>query len=401
MMMKGSKGILTPMIIIIYLMNRWKRLNKMNNKTKILAGFVINGKGGVDNYLLNFLANVSDDSLQIDFLTNQPDIDDTLQKRLAPYNAKVFSVARLWHPVKQYKQVTEILKREKYDMVYFNISTAMECIATLAAWRGRIPRRILHSHSAGIDCESTGKRRLLNALHHICKSFLYRWGNEYYACSKKAGYWLYPKKIVDSDNFHVIYNAVDRDRFCFSPTRREKMRKELALENKFVIGHVGTFCYQKNHFFLIDIFEKLHEKRSDAILLLVGEGPRYDEVKRIVDEKKLTNSVLFLGWRNDVAELFQAMDVFLLPSNFEGLPTVGIEAQCAGVPCVFSDTITDETMITNQCQFIPLSSSPEKWSNAIIQLGEQNRGQMQLLPEAVRYDLENQKKELKKIIYEG
>lgn len=367
---------------------------------KILLGFIMDGKsGGLDTYILHFIEAVGKEDIQIDLLTNEsaPELKAYLAKR----HSRLFEIANLWHPIQQFRQVRYLIRKEKYDIVYLNISTSMDLVAAFAAKSCGVPRRILHSHSGGNDCESAKKRRIFNILQRICRYILYRAANEFYACSKKAGYWMYPKKIVDSNVFGVIYNAVDRNNFVYRPEIREEVRKELGIEGKFVIGHAGNFCYQKNHEFLIRIFKAVHDRDSDAVLLLAGRGVRYEQIREQVQKAGLTDSVYFLGWRKDVDRLFQAMDVFLLPSHFEGLPTVGIEAQCTGVPCVMSDSITEEVKITDRCDFVSLKKAPEYWAGKILKWKDWGRENLKCFEGAKYYSLESQKKQLENLVSGG
>lgn len=364
---------------------------------KILLGFIMDGKsGGLDTYLLHFLDAVWQENMQIDLLTNQADPE--LREQLKKYHSRLFEIANLRHPLTQFRQVRYLIRKEGYEIVYLNISTAMDGVAAFAAKSCRVPRRILHSHSGGNDCESWKKRVLFDFLQKVCRPFFHKAGTEFYGCSRTAGYWMYPARVVDSEKFRVIYNAVDRERFCYRPEIRETLRKEMNLENKFVIGHVGNFCYQKNHEFLIRIFEKIHQKRPESVLLLVGKGVRYEQVQEQVQKAGLEHAVRFLGWRSDVDQLFQAMDVFLLPSNFEGLPTVGIEAQCTGLPCVISTSVTEETRITDRCSFVSLEDSPEKWAEEVLRQEKWNREQIVFSEEAKYYSLEDQKRRLHELV---
>ena len=223
---------------------------------KILVGFIMDGHGGgVDNYLLNFLKNVSSDDIQIDFLTNK--IDASLQRFLSKYHSKLFQVANLKHPIRQFQQVCKIIKEGQYEIVYLNISTAIDCVAAWAAKKEKVSHILIHSHSSGNDCENLWKRISFNAIHYICRMFLYRTATRFYACSQKAGLWLFPKKIVESKKFQTVFNAVDLQRYTFHDQIREEVRKELQIENKFVIGNVGSFSYAKNHYFLIKVFDAL------------------------------------------------------------------------------------------------------------------------------------------------
>lgn len=367
---------------------------------KILLGFIMDGRsGGLDTYLLHFIDAVRSEELQIDLLTNRADPE--LKKRLAEVHSRLFEIADLHHPIQQFRQVRYLIRKEEYDIVYLNISTSMDLVAAFAARSCGVPRRILHSHSGGNDCESAKKRFIFNMLQRICRRILYRAGNEFYACSKTAGYWMYPAKIVDSEAFGVIYNAVDRHNFVFSPEIRKEVRKEMGLEGKFVVGHAGNFCYQKNHEFLIRIFKEIHDREPKAVLLLAGRGVRYEQIQEQVRGAGLENCVRFLGWRKDVDRLLAAMDVFLLPSHFEGLPTVGIEAQCTGLPCVMSDSITKEAKITDRCEFVSLKKTPGYWAEKVLKWKNCNREEIKYFETAKYYSLENQKKQLEKLVSGG
>lgn len=363
---------------------------------RILAGFIMDGRsGGIDKYLLNFLEETRKNDVQIDFLTNE--IDKKLEGQLEQYHSRLYAIADLKHPISQYRTVRSILKETEYDIAYFNISTAIDCVAAIAAKHAHVKRILLHSHSSGNDCESVLKRKMFNGIHYFCRLFLYRYATEYYGCSNKAGEWMFPKRIVRSDRFQVIYNAVDRKQFEFCEQERDRIRKELGIEGQFVVGHAGNFCYQKNHLFLIDIFREIKNREPKACLLLVGDGVRFEAVKKKVKENGLEDAVLFMGRCGNIASLYQAMDVFVLPSNFEGLPIVGIEAQSAGLPCIMSDTITKESRITEACEFLPLTASPEEWAEKIVK-ERASRKEARYLECAKNYDLKTQKEQLLELV---
>lgn len=366
---------------------------------RVLAGFIMDGRsGGIDKYLLNFLENVRGDDVGIDFLTNE--IDPELESYLRERKSRIFAIASLKHPVKQYRQVCKIIEQGRYDIVYLNISTAIDCAAAWAAKKMRVNRILLHSHSSGNDIESALKRKIFDIIHYICRLTLYRTATDYYGCSKKAGLWMFPAKIVESPDFSVIFNAVDTGRFQHNVEIREEIRDELGITDQFVVGHVGNFVYQKNHFFLIDVFEALKKRCPEAVLLLVGTGVRFEQVKETVREKGLEDSVKLLGFRKDADRLFQGMDFFVLPSNFEGLPTVGVEAQCAGLPCLMSDTITDEAKITGHCWFLSLKKSPEEWASFILSHRQEQDREAVRIGEGSDYSLEQLKKQQKYLLYQ-
>jgi len=177
---------------------------------------------------------------------------------------------------------------------------------------------------------------------------------------------LYGKSIDKSKRYKIIPNAVDTEKYKFDPEVRETVRKELGIEDKFVIGHIGRFVYQKNHDFLIDIFSEVYKRNDNAVLLLIGEGALLDDVKAKVHKLALDDVVYFLGARQDANRLYQAFDVFCLPSRYEGLPVVGVEAQIAGLPCVFSSAITKETKFTDYLTFVDLKQSILDWAEIVL-----------------------------------
>lgn len=365
---------------------------------RILVGFIMDGKaGGIDKYLLNFLEAVQKEDIDIDFLTNE--VDEELREYLSQYHSELYAIASLRQPLKQFRQVCDILEKKHYDMVYLNVSTAIDCVAAFAAKKTGIPKRVIHSHSSGNDCESGLQRFIYNRVHQVCKLFFYKAGTRFYGCSVKAGEWIFPKRIVYSKQFEVIYNAVDGKKFQYNSAIREEVRQELGIEDEklFVIGHIGNFCYQKNYPFLIEVFDQIYKLTKESVLLLAGTGVELDEVKALVHKKGLDKAVHFLGWRSDADRLYQAMDLFLLPSRFEGLPIVGVEAQCTKLPCVFSDSITREAKIQENCYFLPLSGGPEKWARFILQHRTCQRDEISLTEEAKHYDLDVQKEQLWKI----
>ena len=363
---------------------------------KILVGFIMDGNaGGIDKYLLNFLEKVSSKEVKLDFLTNE--VDSDLEKKLKTYGSKIYAIQNLKHPITQYRQVKAIIKAGQYDAVYLNISTAIDCVAAIAAKHAKVKRIMIHSHSSGNDCESTLQRNIFDFINKCCRLFLYKYGTELYGCSVEAGEWIFPKKIVHSNRFHVIHNAVDRKKFEYNIEKRERIRKELGIKDCRAFGHVGNFCYQKNHYFLLDVFEKIHRKDKNSVLVLIGDGIRFKQVEQIIAQKGLESSVKLLGRRKDADLLYQAMDAFIFPSNFEGLGIVGIEAQSAGLPCFVSDQVPKECKITEKCYFLSLKFSADYWAKEILDKTGK-REAAKFLENAVNYDLANQEQELFQLV---
>lgn len=366
---------------------------------KVLAGFICDGKkGGVDKYLLNFFKSVAGKDVQIDFLTSVE--TDSLQKELKQFGSHLYQVPTLKHPKCQYKAVKNLLLSGQYDMCYLNISTAINCIAIIASWKVGIKKRAIHSHSSGSDCSNVIRRAILKCFHNICKQFLYLFANRYYACSMTAACWMFPKRLIRAGKVDIVYNAVDVDNFTYKPDLRMQIRNSLKIGKELVLGHVGNFCYAKNYPFLLEVFKNVADLNPEAKLLLIGKGAMYSEIEKEVNNYKLQDRVLFLGWRQDIADLYQAMDIFLLPSNFEGLPIVGVEAQSTGVKCIFSDKITREVKLTEEAEFLPIKSKEDAkiWAEHILVGRNYNREKNVITQNKELYDLNQQYKAYLKII---
>ena len=185
------------------------------------------------------------------------------------------------------------------------------------------------------------------------------------ACSLDAGEWLYGKRACQSERFILLPNGIDTRRFALAPGTRERYRRELGLEGRYVIGNVGRFYDVKNHTFLLDVFQKIHEREPEAMLLLVGVGPLQQQMAQKAVELGVAEQVIMTGNRDDVPELLGAMDVFAFPSLWEGLPMTVVEAQAAGLPCVLSDTITKEVDVSPLVEYLPLGDA-EQWADALL-----------------------------------
>lgn len=370
------------------------------NKKKVLVGYIIDGKhSGIDKYILNFLKTVSSDQVQVDLLTNK--FDGTLADDIKPYHARLFEVPNLKDPIGQFKETKKLIEVEQYDVVYFNVSSAIQMIGLMAAHAAKVPLKIMHSHSSGFDIKNPTKRRLKTLVHNIGKLFLHSMADKCLACSNKAGEWLYSMKTVKSDKFKVINNAVDVEKFQYNERLRREKREELNIDNAFVIGHVGSFSYVKNHSFLIDVFDAFAKKHEDSRLVLVGTGDEEAFVKEKVAKLGLEAKVMFLGIRSDVPALMQAFDLFVLPSWFEGLPMVGIEAQISGLPCYFSDKITTEARIREDSEFLPIEKGAKYWADKMADLYNHpaNR-ESNFLETGYQFSLKEQETVLRNIINE-
>lgn len=313
--------------------------------------------GGVEAVVMNYYRHIDRGKVQFDFLV---DSDSTLVPRdeIESLGGRVFEIPPYQHVAEYQRELQRLFKQEGWKIVHSHIN-ALSVFPLRAAKKAGVPVRIAHSHS------TSGKGEYAkNALKAVLKTQSNRYPTHRFACSQFAGEWLFCKAA----HFEVVYNAIDLDRFRFNAEARAQARADLGLVgNQFAIGHVGRFTAQKNHAFLIDVFTEVAKRRDDAVLLLVGTGEAGASVKALVDERGLTEHVKFLGQRNDVNRLYQAFDAFVLPSLYEGLGLVGVEAQVSGLPCLLSDAITREVDVTGECKFLPIDN-PTVWANEINSL---------------------------------
>ncbi len=313
--------------------------------------------GGVEQVVMNYYRHIDRSRVQFDFIVCEG-------SKLIPSDeiqglgGRVFMVSSYANVVAFMRQLRQLIHAERWKIVHSHIN-ALSVFPLYAAKLENVPVRIAHSHS------TSGKGELFkNLAKFLLKTQANRFPTHRFACGQYAGEWLFGK----NEHFEIIRNAIELRRFAFTPSARAEVRKELGIEeNQFVVGHVGRFMAQKNHQFLIEVFRRVVELRDDALLLLVGEGELKNEIAQLVREAGLANRVVFLGQRSDVERIYQAFDVFCLPSLYEGLCLVGIEAQSNGLACIFSDSITREVDVTKSTRFLPINDS-EPWAQAICQV---------------------------------
>lgn len=312
--------------------------------------------GGLESFIMNIYRNIDRSKVQFDFLVHYQKrcfFDDEIER----LGGKIYRLSvREDNRVFRYIRDLNHFFREhpEYRVVHGHMpSLALFYLHT--ARKNGVPVRIIHSHNTNTEKTPKG----------YCKRLLLRFANRdsnvSFACSGAAGKFLFRRT-----EYTIIPNAIDTEKFRFDLGIRNQTRWELGLDGQFVVGHVGRFNTQKNHLFLLDIFSEIIKRNPLSVLLLIGKGETEDSVHRKTDAMGLGDYVRFLGVRSDMERLYQAMDVFVLPSLFEGLPVVGIEAQAAGLPCVFSNTISKEVKITDLVTFEPLTHSAKEWADRIL-----------------------------------
>lgn len=319
---------------------------------RILQVVTYMGRGGIETMLMNHYRRIDRTKVQFDFLVHRDfraDFDDEIEA----LGGRIFRIPPMNPAFASYrKALSDFFRKHSYRVVHCHLNY-MSGVVLAAAKKAGVPVRIAHAHTASMN---PGWKQYVRQL---CKYLIPSTATYLLACSTNAG-----KSVFGNHPFSLMPNAIDAEKFRFSKAVRQEMRAELSLDDCFTVMHVGRLTYPKNHEFLLDAFAHLLEKEPKAKLVLVGNG----ELREAVEQKAgqlPAGSVLLLGTRNDIPELLQAADVFAFPSHFEGLPVTMIEAQAAGLPCVMSDTITDECIVTDLVTPLPIDD-PKAWAEEIL-----------------------------------
>lgn len=355
--------------------------------------------GGIQVLLKNLFQKFPEEYISCELLLLDDGEHYELEDQISSMGIKIYKLKGIWlrkasDYLKYCKAVKKFfVKHHDYQAVHLNSGPKNYYILKCAKKYG-ISVRIAHSHNTGYQT-SSGIQTLIGELF---KKPLLKYSNVRLACSDYAGEWMFGKKAVLEHRVIVLPNGIDLDPFAFRREIRDEKRKELQVDNRIVIGHVGRFTTQKNHSFLIDIFQEIHRENSNTVLLLACIGENMEEIREKVKKLCLQDRVRFLGFRTDITELTQAMDVFLMPSLYEGFPVTGVEAQASGLPCVFSDTITREVKILDQIVYLPLQASPKEWAERTLELvNSTDREQSNALLRQKGYDIHDMIEQLLKL----
>lgn len=333
----------------------------MTDPMRVLQVATKMDRGGLETMVMNYYRHIDRSQIQFDFLLHRSE-EGAYDEEIRGLGGRIYYAPRSnpLNPIYLKSLDSFFAKHNDYRVVHSHID-CMSALPLRYAKKYDVPIRIAHSHNSRQD------KDLKYPLKLICKRYIPKEATHLFACGKKAGEWMFGGR-----SFKVIPNAINVDDFKYDKTKRAKVRKELDLPTEcLVVGHVGRFQPAKNHLFLINIFAQLAEMLSNARLVLVGDGQLFSETQKIADSLGIMQKVLFLGVRDDVKDLMQAFDLFLMPSLYEGLPLVLVEAQASGLPCVISNSIPDDCDLDSSCiTRLPLSISSIEWAKEIMAISQ-------------------------------
>ena len=341
----------------------------MSKKEPIRIGMII-GKwvgGGVEAVVMNYYRHIDRNKIQFDFICDN-DSTNIPYEEIEKLGGKVILVSPYQKFPIYIKELKRVFKENNYKIVHSNIN-ALSVFPLFAAKKAGVPIRIAHSHSTTNKAE--WKKNLLK---QVLKPFSKVYANTYFACTEHAGRWLFGNKTFDKGLVTVINNGIDVDSYSFNEKIRKEKRKELHLKDTdIVIGHIGRFMKQKNHEFLIDIFNELYKENNNYKLMLIGQGPLQDTIKQKVKDLGIEENVLFLGQKSDANKYYHAMDLFLFPSLYEGLGMVFVESQTSALPSIASTEVPEIAKVSDRAYFIGLDQPIKVWVNKINEVLNQDR----------------------------
>lgn len=319
--------------------------------------------GGAEKIIYDYCTRMPKD-FHFDFITHT-DYIGILEEKLKKSGCKIYHVpTRRENKKENQRRIKEIVKSGEYDIVH--VSQGYKGVHFLwVAKKYKVPVRIAHSHMSYIP-ESLKDRVVRKVATIIARSL----ATDLFACGDDAAKWMWGNK----NDVFIMTNAIEADKYTYDNNVRISLRKELGIENKIVIGNVARFSYQKNHDFIIDFAKEITQLNKDIVLLLIGRGELLEKIKARVNANRLDDYVLFLGVRSDVQKLLNVMDVFILPSRYEGLPVTLVETQANGLSSVVSSKITKEIKYADNVRYLPIDSGTEEWVECILNMKYEHLG---------------------------
>ena len=346
----------------------------------VIGNFV---NGGVEAIIYNYFSHIDLEKYEVHIIGHGIRVQECAD-RFTALGFKIHNITpKSISFMRSCKEMEEIFKNEQFDIVHSHL-TEWACVPMFLAWKCGIKIRINHSHMA------ERPQGMKNKIYYGIRLYFGKlFATDLFACGKDAGIYLFGRQAVDRRKVIILPNAIDYGKFYYSAQLRNTIRgKRNIKDSTIVIGHVGRFFEQKNHEFLIYVFEEYHRDNPDSLLIMLGDGELIEKIKSKVAQKELEGSVCFLGNRSDVADWYQAMDMFVLPSFYEGFPVVGVEAQASGLPCLFSDGITSEIQISPNAQFMNLENGVKVWAEKIEYMIDNKQDRSNLILDHDRFDIE-------------
>lgn len=365
----------------------------MTEPIRVLNLFTIMNRGGAETMVMNYYRNIDRNKIQFDFLVHRNEkgaYDDEIKS----LGGRIYSMIPIYPQnfLTYKKMLREFFKEHKEYRIIHSHMSELGYFAFKEAKRQGIPIRICHAHNAphGWDIKmimrTYFKKKMMSYITHM------------FTCGKEAGKWLYGKNNLE--NVIMLNNAIDAKKFDYDACKAKYLKQMMGLENKFIIGHVGRFNKQKNHMFLLDIFNEIYKIDSSSVLLLAGMGEEENKIKEKVKLLKLNDSVKFLGVRNDIENLMQIFDVFLFPSLYEGLPVTMVEAQANGLKCFISNKVPKECIMSENVEILSLEDTAVKWAESINKYSEgYTRKNMLKSISDNGFDIEKNTKELEGVYF--
>jgi glycosyltransferase involved in cell wall biosynthesis len=331
------------------------------NPIRILQVVTIMNRGGLETMLMNYYRQIDRSKIQFDFMVHRQEkghYDDEILR----LGGRIYRMPpiRPGHYRAYFKQLDQFFaEHREYRVVHAHLNENSSFVLRSAKHAG-VPCRIAHCHVGHLRPDWKLPFRWYARL--CMKDY----PNQYFACSRQAGRWLFGKTIAESPRLTVLHNAIHVQQFAYSRETRSRIRRELGAGDKIVIGHVGRFTKEKNQSFLIDVFKIVREKNPHTLLVLAGDGDLRTAVEKKAKNLDLLPHIRFLGVRSDIPELLQGMDLFVLPSLFEGLPVALVEAQAAGLRCIVSDAVTADADVTGRVEYLSLKKPAKFWAQKIL-----------------------------------
>lgn len=341
-------------------------------------------RGGVEAVVMNYYRAMDKTKVQFDLFVDSdsefPQREELKQAGAGVFMLPPYSCMWAWQ-----KQLTQQLRQGHYSIVHAHINT-MNVFPMLCAFRAGVPVRICHNHSTAHRGE--GKKTVLK---YLLRPFNKIFATQWFACGRKAAEWMYGRQAVERNRVVVLPNAIDTAHFAFDEAQRVRIREQLGITpDAPVLGHIGRYTYAKNHPFLLQCFAEYLKKKPQARLLLVGEGECAPQIQQEIDRLQIGHAVIQVGPQADTAPFYSAMDMFCLPSFYEGLPVVALEAQANGLPCLFARAVPNQALILPQARCMELQEGAIRWADAIAdQMGNRMADGQQNLA-AAGFDIQEQ-----------